>query len=526
MKHPIARAILSLLRRSSPKIEHVSSQDIQMKIDLKNLSIADAHESLRRGDYTAVELTEAYLKEISGKNKEVNAYLEVFTDAVDQAREADAMFKSGKASLMTGIPCAIKDNILIKGRLASAASKILEGYHAAYDATVIAKLKAAGAVFLGRANMDEFAMGGSTENSAFGVTRNPHDLSRVAGGSSGGSAAAVAMDGALFALGSDTGGSIRQPASYCGVVGLKPTYGAVSRYGVMAMGSSLDQIGPITKTVADCESVFNAIKGEDWSVHGGRGDGTTGGSGRDQRVRSKEDGVRRKEKGERVVIGVPRHFLSGDGIDEGVLKAFDAAIDSFKKMGYEVRDIELPNIAYSLPVYYIIMPAEVSSNMARFDGVKYGLHRDGKDVIDDYFETRRAGFGREVIRRILLGTYVLSSGYYDAYYNRANAVRRMITDDYLAAFKDVDIIATPTAPSPAFKIGEKTSDPVAMYLEDIFTVTANLTGLPALSVPFGEVNKDGTDLPVGLQLTAPHGCEQALFDAGKELLGEGATEIS
>lgn len=460
---------------------------------------------MKRGDFTAVQLTQKYLDEISKKNKDINAYLEVFDDALEQAKQADERFKKGDAGTLTGIPCAIKDNILIKGKIASAASKILEKYHATYDATVIAKLKKEGVVFLGRTNMDEFAMGGSTENSAFGVTRNPHDLDRVAGGSSGGSAATVAMKGAMFTLGSDTGGSIRQPASFCGVVGLKPTYGAVSRYGVMAMGSSLDQIGPLANSVADAEIVFNAIKGKDAK------DGTT--------ISEETYKISRKVDS-KAVIGVPKHFLTGDGIDPETLIKFNDSIQSFKSKGYEVKEISLPNISYALMAYYIIMPAEVSSNMARFDGVKYGLHVDGKDGIDDYFETRHAGFGREVVRRIILGTYVLSSGYYDAYYNRANAVRRMITDDFKKAFEQVDIIAMPTTPSPAFKIGEKVNDPVAMYLEDIFTVTANLTGMPAMSVPAGFMNKDGKDLPVGLQLTANYGNEQVLFEAGKEFLGE------
>jgi len=501
-----------------------------MKIDLKNLTIDKAHESLKKGDFTAVELTQVYLDEIASKNKDINAYLEVFGDAIDQAKLADekiAEFRknggvAGKEKdfpLLCGIPCGIKDNILIQGRIASASSKILEDYHATYDATVIRKLKDEGVVFLGRLNMDEFAMGGSTENSAYGPTKNPHDLSRVAGGSSGGSAAAVAMQGALFTLGSDTGGSIRQPASLCGVVGLKPTYGAVSRYGVMAMGSSLDQIGPIANTVTDCETIFDVIKGKDIK------DGTT----IDEKTYSSNSkfGIQNSNnKNSKPIIGVPRDFLKGDGIDKSVLEAFNKSLEEFKSKGYEIRDISLPNISYSLMVYYVLMPAEVSSNMARFDGVKYGLHKDGKNVIEDYFETRRAGLGREVIRRILLGTYVLSSGYYDAYYNRANAVRQMITNDFLKAFESVDIIATPTAPSPAFKIGEKTNDPVAMYLEDIFTVTANLTGLPAISIPCGQKTEKGNDgktevsLPIGLQLTARHGDEKTLFSAGKDFLGE------
>lgn len=480
-----------------------------MSIDIKKLTIANAANQLRKGTFSAVDLTKAYLEEISKRNPEVNAYLEVFSDALDQAKIADERIKSGNAVELTGIPCAIKDNILYKGKIASASSKILEKYHAPYDSTVISKLKNAGVIFLGRANMDEFAMGGSTENSAYGVTKNPYDTKRVAGGSSGGSAAAVAMNGALFSLGSDTGGSIRQPASFCGVVGLKPTYGAVSRYGLMAMGSSLDQIGPIAKTVSDAELIFNAIKGKDPM------DGTTIS---DDTYKSK----RINPKGN-LVIGVPRDILrSAEGLDPAVRESFEKALKTFAEKGYEIKDIELPNSKAALMVYYIVMPAEVSANMSRYDGMRFGLHVDGKDGIQDYFESRRAGFGREVIRRILLGTYVLSSGYYDAYYNRANAVRRMIVEDYNKAFENVDIILSPTTPSPAFKIGEKTADPLSMYLEDIFTVTANLTGMPALSIPCGLAMKDGKQLPLGLQLTGRHGDEAVLFTAGKDFLSESA----
>ncbi len=478
-----------------------------MSINLNNLTIKKAHEAMKNGEFTAVDLTQAYLDEIKKQNVDVNAYLEVFdgskesksNSAIESAKIADQMFKDGTASILTGIPCGIKDNILIKGNIVSASSKYLENYHATYDATVISKLKEAGVVFLGRTNMDEFAMGGSTENSAYGVTKNPHDLNRVAGGSSGGSSAAVAMNGALFTLGSDTGGSIRQPASFCGVVGLKPTYGAVSRYGLMAMGSSLDQIGPLAKTVEDCEIVFNAIKGKDPM------DGTT------------LESQSQQKKSNAKIIGVPRDIIAGDGIDKSVLDAFENSLNEFKKKGYEIKDISLPNASYAIMVYYIVMPAEVSANMSRYDGVRFGLHVNGKDGIDDYFESRRAGFGKEVIRRILLGTYVLSSGYYDAYYNRANAVRRMIREDFEKAFLTVDIIATPTAPSPAFKIGEKSDDPMSMYLEDIFTVTANLTGMPAISIPCGNSNVSGKNLPIGLQLTAPHGEEEKLFAVSKDL---------
>jgi aspartyl-tRNA(Asn)/glutamyl-tRNA(Gln) amidotransferase subunit A len=477
------------------------------KIDLKTLTIVKAHEAFRKGDFTAVELASLYLMEIERKNKSLNAYLEVYDNVLEQAKMADkyiaAMNKAGKDfSVLMGIPLAIKDNILVQGMRASSASKILENYRATYDATVIKKLQQEhGAVLIGRTNMDEFAMGGSTENSAFGVTKNPYDESRVAGGSSGGSAAAVAANMALAALGSDTGGSIRQPASFCGLVGLKATYGAVSRYGVMAMGSSLDQIGPLAKTVEDAEILFRAIAGHDPMDSTSISDSTY---------------PKKTSKNNKPVIGVPRHFL-GKGLDAAVAENLEETISKLKTAGYEVRDVTLPNISYSLPVYYVIMPAEVSSNMARFDGVKYGLHVDGKDVIDDYFVTRAAGFGPEVRRRILLGTYVLSSGYYDAYYNRANAVRRLITEDFNKAFESVDIILTPTAPSPAFKIGTKTDDPVAMYLEDIFTVTANLTGMPAISVPTGFATVEAKKLPIGMQLTARHGDEEALFAVGKDI---------
>jgi aspartyl-tRNA(Asn)/glutamyl-tRNA(Gln) amidotransferase subunit A len=475
-----------------------------MKINLNKLTIESVKKAFKNGEYTPADLVSAYKENIAKVNPEINAYLEVFDDALDNAKSIQEDAKNNSKPL-AGVVCGIKDNILIKGHIASASSRILENYTATYDATVIKKLRDAGAVFIGRTNMDEFAMGGSTENSAYGPTKNPNDTSRVAGGSSGGSAGAVAMNGAVFTLGSDTGGSIRQPASLCGLVGLKPTYGAVSRYGVMAMGSSLDQIGPIANTVTDVETVFNIIKGSDPK------DGTT----------IDESTYKKKRLGKnKPIIGVPRHFLKGDGIDKDVLDSFDSSLEKFKAMGYEIKDIELPNISYSLPVYYVLMPAEVSSNMARYDGMRFGIHRDGKDGIEDYFETRRAGLGREVIRRILLGTYVLSSGYYDAYYNRANAVRKMITQDFEKAFEEVDLIVTPTAPSPAFKLGEKTTDPVAMYLEDIFTVTANLTGMPAMSVPCGFAQRDNKKLPIGLQLTSRHGDEITLFQAGKEFLGE------
>ena len=416
--------------------------------------------------------------------------------------------------MLTGIPLSIKDNILIKGRKASSASKMLENYTATYDATVIEKLKKQGAVFLGRTNMDEFAMGGSTENSAYGVTKNPWDATRVPGGSSGGAAASVAADLCIAALGSDTGGSIRQPASFCGLVGLKPTYGAVSRHGLMAMASSLDQIGPLTKTTEDAEILFNAIAGID------RYDATSIDLTEQRNVSLKK----RKEKKENIgtnsstdekfTIGIPYDFLKA-GVDEDVMNNFTESVEQLKKHGCEIVDIKLPNMEYGLSVYYVLMPAEVSSNLARFDGVKYGLHKDGGNLLEDYLLTRHEGFGKEVRRRIILGTYVLSTGYYDAYYNKANTVRKLLMNDFDQAFKNVDFVLTPTSPVPAFKIGEKSNDPLAMYLADIFTVSANIVTLPAMSIVSGFATREGKKLPLGIQFTAPYAREDLLFRVGK-----------
>ena len=472
-------------------------------IDLKNLTITKARKQLDDKDFSARELAEAYLKKIEELNPEINVYLEVYDDVLKQADIADQMISSGQSSDLTGIPLALKDNILVSGKRATSASKILEGFISPYDSTAVSKIKSQGAVLLGRCNMDEFAMGSSTENSAFGVTKNPHDLSRVAGGSSGGSAASVASDMALGALGSDTGGSVRQPASLCGVVGLKPTYGAVSRHGLMAMGSSLDIIGTIAKSVSDAEMIFRTISGKDIM------DSTT--------IEIPKNKI---SKNKNLTIGVPYHFIEQEGIDQSVRENFKSSLKKLETLGYNLKEIELPYAEYSLAAYYVIMPAEVSSNLARFDGVKYGLHSDGKNIIEDYFKTRAMGFGPEVRRRIILGTYVLSSGYYDSYYGKALTVRQKISDDFNRVFKDVDVIATPTTPSPAFKIGEKVSDPLSMYLADIFTVTANIIGIPAISLPSGFVNIDSKNLPIGFQLMAPHKSESVLFELGKNFLGE------
>jgi aspartyl-tRNA(Asn)/glutamyl-tRNA(Gln) amidotransferase subunit A len=390
---------------------------------------------------------------------------------------------------------AIKNNILIKGKRATAGSKMLEHYLASYDATIIARLRAAGAIFIGATNMDEFAMGGSTENSAFGVTRNPLARTRVPGGSSGGSAAAVAMGAVPVAIGTDTGGSIRQPASYCGLVGYKPTYGAVSRSGLIAMGSSLDQAGPLTHTVTDAKLVHTIMAGQDPL------DAT-----------SHDVPVTQYTAGEPLTFGIPRAFLK-DGIDPDVMTLFEAHGAALTAAGHKVIDIELPLFEQGLAAYYIVMPAEVSSNLARYDGMRYGLSVPGDDLLAVYEQTRAQGFGPEVKRRILLGTYVLSSGYYDAYYKKAELVRQKMREELAKVFCSVDIILTPTAPTPAFGLGEQ-ADPLSMYRQDIFTVPVNLTGIPALSFPMGEVTRGGDVLPVGVQYSAPLGADTRLLDIG------------
>ena len=479
-------------------------------MSLNNLTIKKARKLLADKEISAKELAAYFLKNIEEKNKDINVYLEVFDDALNEAEKLD---KDGIGNRpLWGIPLAVKDNILMEGKICSAGSKMLQNYKASYDATAIKKLKSAGAVFLGRTNMDEFAMGASTENSAYGATKNPHDLTRVAGGSSGGSAAAVAMDGCLGALGSDTGGSIRQPASFCGIVGLNPTYGAVSRSGLIAMASSFDQIGPMAKTVEDAEIIFNAIKGKD----------SMDSTSRDCPLSSKGSPW---ISGGKLKIGLLKY--DKNGVDKEINESVEKSAKIFKDLGYEISEIELPNIKYSAPCYYILAPAEVSSNLARFDGVKYGLFKEGKNLTEDYMKTREAGFGQETRRRIMLGTYVLSAGYYDAYYAKAQKVRELIKKDFERAFDlkngGVNAIISPVSPSVAFKKGEKANDPLKMYLEEIFTAPTNMAGLPAMSIParFAEapakragLNSEG--LPIGLQITAPRFGENLLFEIGKK----------
>lgn len=468
-----------------------------MKIDLKSLTIEKAHEYLKNGDFSVRELVDEYLKVIEEKNPTINAYLEVYKDIDEQVKKAQVMFDDGTATILTGIPLALKDIILFEGHIASASSKILENYKATYDSFVVMKLKKHGVVFLGRTNMDEFAMGSSTETSAYGVTRNPIDPTRVPGGSSGGSAAALASDMSLASLGTETCGSVRQPAAFCGLVGLRTTYGSVSRSGIIAMGSSLDQVGPFGKNVNDVEILFNAITGYDPK------DSTS--------IPDEMRSIDKKPMKKR--IGVPREFLNGEGVDKEILKNFEESCEKLRSAGYEVVDVDLPAIKYSLAVYYIIMPAEVSSNLARYDGIRYGLSEESANLLDVYKKTRAKGFGREARRRILLGTYILSHGYYDAYYNTALKVREMIKKELFDLFKDFDAFITPTAPYLPFKLGEKMDDPISMYLSDIFSAPANLADVPSIAIPSG-VSTSG--LPFSLQFTAPFLREDILFTIGKD----------
>ncbi len=464
-------------------------------MELHGMTIEKAHAGFQSGEFSALDLTRAYIENIKAKNSELNAYLEVFADAEDQAKRADEMIARGKVKALTGIPIALKDNILFEGHMASASSKILENYTAAYDATLVKDLREQGAIIIGRTNMDEFAMGSSTETSAFGATKNPVDVTRVPGGSSGGSAAVVAGEMALLAFGSDTGGSIRQPAGFCGVVGLKPTYGTISRHGLMAMASSLDIIGPITNSVNDAEISFKALARHD-----------------SMDATSFPDNARVCEKKSVKKIGVPRRFLAGEGVDAQTMANFEKSLEKLRSLGYEVVDVDVPFMEYSLAAYYILMPAEVSTNLSRFDGIRYGLSLPGANTAEAYKNTKTEGFGTETKRRLLLGAYVLSHGYYDAYYNKAVKLRAKITDEMQKVFENVDLLVTPTCPTPAFKPGDK-KDPVSMYLSDIFTVPANISGVPAISIPNGK-NSEG--LPLDIQFIAPHFGEELLFQVGKK----------
>ena len=469
--------------------------------ELTERTIFEHAEALRKKEYSSVQLTQAYLEQIDKKDKTIGAYITVTADrAIESAKAFDeGRCSDSEISPLAGIPCGIKDNMCTKGITTTCASKMLGGYIPPYSAHVVEKLEKSGAVILGKLNMDEFAMGSTTENSAFKVCRNPLDTDRVPGGSSGGSAAAVAAREAVYTLGSDTGGSIRQPASFCGVVGMKPTYGSVSRYGLVAFASSLDQIGPITSTVLDNALVLNAIVGHD------KRDATSVKRVYNDFTADIKNGV----KG--MKIGVPEEFF-GEGISDDVRKAVLAATDTYRALGAELVSVSMPSIDYALSAYYVISSAEASSNLARFDGVRYGYRCDDYSNIDElYRKSRSEGFGSEVKKRIMLGTFALSSGYYDAYYKKALQVRSLVRKDFDEAFGKCDFIISPVAPTVAYKIGEKTGDSLQMYMGDAYSVPVNIAGIPALTLPCG-IGEGG--MPVGMQLIGPAFSEGLLYRAG------------
>jgi aspartyl-tRNA(Asn)/glutamyl-tRNA(Gln) amidotransferase subunit A len=467
-------------------------------LKLHELTIGEAHRLLKNKKISSVELTRAVLDRIDTVEGKVDAFITISEQtAMEQAKAADQKIAGGHCKPLTGIPLAVKDVICIQGIRTTCASKILENFIPPYSATVIQKLRREGAVTLGKTNMDEFAMGSSTENSGIKNTRNPWDLSRVPGGSSGGSAAAVAADMCLGALGTDTGGSIRQPASYCSAVGMKPTYGRVSRFGLVAFASSLDQIGPLTKNVSDCANMLNTIAGYDSA------DSTSV-------PRDVPDYTTALQKGLKGVrVGIPKEYGTGAGMDPEVLDAVNSAVQIIEDMGAEKIEVSLPHTEYAVAAYYVIAPSEASSNLARYDGVKYGARdKDQDELIKMYRSTRSRGFGLEVQRRIIIGTYCLSAGYYEAYYGKASQVRTLIMEDFNKAFEACDVLLCPVVPTPAFKIGENIDDPLTMYLMDIFTISANLAGIPGMSVPCGFSNEGH---PIGLQLMGKHFNEEMLF---------------
>ncbi len=466
-------------------------------MELCHLTAHQLQQMLCKGETTSKEITRSVLDRIQAVEPRIHSYVTVLPEwAMKQAEEADLRLQRGDAEPLTGIPIALKDLICTEGIRTTCGSHILENFIPKYDATVTAKLKKAGAVFVGKANMDEFAMGSSTENSYFGPTRNPWDLERIPGGSSGGSAAAVAAGECILSLGSDTGGSIRQPAACCGIVGMKPTYGRVSRYGLVAFASSLDQIGPFARDVQDAALLLTAISGHEPQ------DSTSLNLAVPDYEKSLVKDVRS------MVLGVPREAF-GEGIDPEVESTVREAIRTLENLGAKIVEVSLPHSEYAVAVYYIIAPAEASSNLARYDGVKYGFRAKGSnDLMEMYRETRSQGFGPEVRRRIMLGTYALSAGYYEAYYRKASQVRTLITNDFAKAFGQCDALVLPTAPTPAFKLGEKVDDPLQMYLSDIYTIPCNLAGLPGLSLPCG-FSRSG--LPIGLQILANHFQEEKIF---------------
>ena len=466
-------------------------------MELYQMTISKLHGLLKRGEVSSRDITESVLSRIDSVEDKVNAFITHTPDlALDMADAADKRIASGEFGPLCGIPLAVKDLLCTEGIRTTCASKILENYIPPYSATSVKKLMAEDAVFVGKTNMDEFAMGSSTENSIVGPTHNPWDLERVSGGSSGGSAAAVAADECIASLGSDTGGSIRLPASYCGVPGIKPTYGRVSRYGLVAFGSSLDQIGPLAKSVEDLAYMLNSICGYDEL------DSTS----IDAPVPDYTAALSKDLKG--IKLGLPREYFI-DGMDVEVEQAIQNAVKILESLGAETREVSLPTTKYAVAAYYIVAPAEASSNLARYDGVKYGYRdRNSQSLMDMYTQTRTSGFGTEVLRRIMLGTYALSAGYYDAYYKKASQVRTLMRNEFIETFKTVDALITPVGPTPAFKIGEKIDDPLQMYLTDVFTISSNMAGIPGLSVPCGFSSRG---LPIGLQILGGHFQEEMLL---------------
>jgi aspartyl-tRNA(Asn)/glutamyl-tRNA(Gln) amidotransferase subunit A len=472
-------------------------------MDLYKLTLQQAKEQLASGDITSVALTESVLARIQQVEGTVKAYLSLHADqAMAAAEQADKQLKAGKGGLLCGLPLSVKDVLCTSTMPTTCGSRILEGFVPPYDAAVIEKLKGADSVLLGKVAMDEFAMGSTCENCAYQVPENPWKQGYIAGGSSGGSAVSVAAGECLASLGSDTGGSIRQPASLCGVVGMKPTYGRVSRYGLVAFASSLDQIGPLTRDVPDCALMMNVIAGHD------QRDSTSIMREVPDYTSALQDGMRG------IRIGIPREYFA-EGLDPEVERVVRAGIEMLKDAGAEIVDVSLPHTEYCVAVYYLIASAEASSNLARYDGVRYGYRdKDAESLIDMYKQSRSHGFGDEVKRRILIGTYALSAGYYDAYYKKASQVRTLIMDDFSRVFSDCDLVVSPVTPSPAWKIGEKGDDPLALYLSDILTISANLAGIPGISVPCGF---SGDGLPIGMQMQAAHFNEEILLHAAWNL---------
>ena len=464
---------------------------------MEDMSIKEIHRRLIQKEISAQEIAQLYLDTIKQKEEDLNAFITATPElALEHARAVDAKIAKGEnISLLAGIPCALKDAILVEGVRCTAGSKILSEYTASYDATVTKKLRENDAVIVGKTNMDEFGMGGSTENSSFGVTKNPYDLTRVAGGSSGGSAVSVASEETMVALGEDTGGSVRLPASFCGVVGLKPTYGAVSRHGIIALASSFDQVGPFAKTVEDAEIVFQAISGQDEL------DSTSVAY-----LYKSHDSIDLKQ----LKVGVPKEYFS-EGLDKEVGKVIKDGLQKLENEGTHIEEISLPHVKYALAAYYIINTSEASSNLARYDGIRYGNAVDSDDLLQTYLQNRGQGLGAEVKRRIMLGTYALSAGYYDAFYLKAQKIRTLLKNDFEEAFQKVDVIMGPVSPILPYKIGEKADDPLAMYLVDVYSVPINLVGLPGISVPAGMAN----NLPVGMQMISPPFQEDLLFAVGK-----------